>query len=148
MLFLSDNGGCAEEPGGRDPKVRRPGPVDDYVAVGPAWGWAQNTPFRRYKSWVHEGGISTPLIVRWPGQIAPGGITRQVGHIIDIMPTLCDLAGVHIPRDLQRAEDPPGRRAESVAGLPWRTTQTAGSAGLGVVGESGLTAGPLESRLG
>jgi len=98
VLFLSDNGGCSEEPGGRDPKVRRPGPVDDYVAVGPAWGWAQNAPFRRYKSWVHEGGISTPLIVRWPGRIAPGGITHQVEHIIDIMPTLCGLAGGTYPQ--------------------------------------------------
>ena len=97
VMFLSDNGGCAEEPGGRDPKKRKAGPKDDYVAVGPAWGWAQNAPFRRYKSWVHEGGISTPFIVRWPGKVKPGTITTQVGHIIDIMPTLCELAGATYP---------------------------------------------------
>ncbi|MBN1444412.1 MAG: arylsulfatase, partial [Planctomycetes bacterium] len=98
VLFLSDNGGCAEEPGGRDPTKRRPGPVDDYVAVGPAWGWAQNAPFRRYKSWVHEGGICTPLIARWPGKVPAGKITRQVGHIIDILPTLCEVGGAAYPR--------------------------------------------------
>ena len=97
VMFLSDNGGCAEEPGGRDPRERRPGPGDDYVAVGPAWGWAQNAPFRRYKSWVHEGGISTPLIIRWPGAISAGSITRQVAHIIDMMPTCLELAQSEYP---------------------------------------------------
>ncbi len=97
ILFLSDNGGCAEEPGGRDPTARRPGPKDDYVAVGPAWGWAQNTPFRRYKQWVHEGGIATPLIACWPGRITAGTVTRQVGHIIDILPTCLDLAQAEYP---------------------------------------------------
>ena len=74
VMFLSDNGGCTEEPGGRD-DTQQPGIVSTYTAVGPAWGWAQNTPFRRYKSWVHEGGISTPLIVRWPGQVKAGALT-------------------------------------------------------------------------
>ncbi len=97
VMFLSDNGGCAEEPGGRDPSKRRPGPVDDYVAVGPAWGWAQNAPFRRYKSWMHEGGINTPMIARWPGRVPAGRITDEIGHIIDVMPTLCELAGVEYP---------------------------------------------------
>jgi len=100
VLFLSDNGGCAEEPGGRDPSERNPGPKDDYVAVGPAWGWAQNSPFRRYKSWVHEGGISTPLIARWPGVIEPGSFTGEMGHIIDFMPTFLELAESDYPREL------------------------------------------------
>ncbi len=99
VMFLSDNGGCAEEPGGRDPAERNPGPVDDYVAVGPSWGWAQNAPFRRYKSWVHEGGANTPFIVRWPGKVKPNTINKtDVGHIIDVMPTLCELAGAEYPR--------------------------------------------------
>ena len=97
-MFLSDNGGCSEEPGGRDPKKRRAGPKDDYVAVGPAWGWAQNAPFRRYKSWVHEGGICTPFIVRWPGKVKAGSITRQPGHIIDIVPTCLELAKGKFPK--------------------------------------------------
>ena len=99
ILFLSDNGGCSEEPGGRDPALRDPGPKDDYVAVGPAWGWAQNAPFRRYKSWTHEGGVCTPLLVRWPGTVQPGTLTRQPGHIIDIMPTFLELAGGKYPQE-------------------------------------------------
>ncbi len=97
VLFLSDNGGCAEEPGGRD-ATQTPGIASTYTAVGPAWGWAQNAPFRRYKSWVHEGGISTPLIARWPGVIAANSMTNQVGHIIDILPTALELAGGEYPR--------------------------------------------------
>ena len=97
VMFLSDNGGCAEEPGGRNPAKRHPGPKDDYVAVGPAWGWAQNAPFRRYKSWTQEGGICTPLIVRWPGHVKPGTITGQPGHIIDVLPTCLELAGGKYP---------------------------------------------------
>ena len=97
ILFLSDNGGCAEEPGGRNPEIRVPGPADDYVAVGPSWGWAQNAPFRRYKSWLHEGGITTPLIAWWPGKIPAGSINRSVAHIIDLLPTFLELAGADYP---------------------------------------------------
>ncbi len=104
VLFLSDNGGCAEEPGGRDPAERNPGPKDDYVAVGPAWGWAQNAPFRRYKSWVNEGGISTPLIAHWPGVIKPDTITGEMGHIIDFMPTFLELAGADYPESVDGRE--------------------------------------------
>jgi arylsulfatase A-like enzyme len=98
VFFLSDNGGCAEEPGGRDPKKRNAGPIDDYVAVGPAWGWAQNAPFKRYKSWVHEGGISTPMIAWWPGQIKPNVFNRNPAHIIDFLPTFLELAGTDYPK--------------------------------------------------
>jgi len=97
IMFLSDNGGCAEEPGGRNPELRNPGPRDDYVAVGPAWGWAQNTPFRRYKVWMHEGGITTPFITWWPGKIPADTITNEAGHIIDVLPTLADFAGTTYP---------------------------------------------------
>ena len=96
VLFLSDNGGCAEEPGGRSPKII-PGPKDFYAAVGPSWGWAQNAPFRRYKKWAHEGGIATPCIAWWPGQIKANSITKEVGHIIDFMPTFLELAGGKYP---------------------------------------------------
>ncbi len=96
ILFLSDNGGCAETPGGEDP-AQIPGPEPYYTHCGPGWAFAQNTPFRRYKSWAHEGGIATPFIVRWPGMVSDGAITDEVGHIIDIMPTLCELAGIEYP---------------------------------------------------
>ena len=92
VMFLSDNGGCTEEPGGRDAS-QQPGIVSTYTAVGPAWGAAQNTPFRRYKSWTNEGGISTPFIVRWPGHVKAGTMTNQIGHIIDVLPTCLELAG-------------------------------------------------------
>lgn len=98
VLFLSDNGGCAENPGGTVTS-RPPGPKEYYVACGKPWAYAQNTPFRKYKAWVHEGGISTPLIARWPKTIKPGTITRQVGHIIDFMPTFAELARVEYPRE-------------------------------------------------
>jgi arylsulfatase A-like enzyme len=100
VLFLSDNGGCAELPGGEDPS-RIPGPEESYVTCGPGWAYAQNTPFRRFKTWVHEGGIATPLIVRWPGVVAPNTINRQVGHIIDLLPTFLDLAGHSYPGTFQ-----------------------------------------------
>jgi len=107
VLFLSDNGGCAEEigPEGRArhfPRQTRdgrpvrlgngseilPGPEDTYASYGIEWANASNTPFRLFKSFVHEGGIATPLIVRWPGVVQPGTIRRQVGHVIDLLPTL------------------------------------------------------------
>ena len=97
VLFLSDNGGCAEEPGGRSPKII-PGPKEFYAAVGPSWGWAQNSPFRRYKSWAHEGGIATPCIAWWPGRVPKGAITKEVGHIIDFLPTFLELAGADYPK--------------------------------------------------
>lgn len=102
LFFLSDNGGCSEEPGGRDP-TQEPGIASTYTAVGPAWGWAQNAPFRRYKSWVHEGGITTPLIVYWPGRVKAATITSQVGHIIDLLPTCLDLAGTTYPAEFNGA---------------------------------------------
>ncbi|HCV98719.1 MAG TPA: arylsulfatase, partial [Verrucomicrobiales bacterium] len=100
VLFLSDNGGCAEEPGGRSPKIV-PGPKEFYAAVGPSWGWAQNSPFRRYKSWAHEGGIATPCIAWWPGRVPRGGITGEVGHIIDFMPTFLELGAGSYPKEFK-----------------------------------------------
>lgn len=96
VMFLSDNGGCAELPGGEDPS-QVPGIAETYTTCGPGWAYAQNTPFRRYKAWVHEGGISTPLVVRWPGVVQAGSMTGQPGHIIDLMPTLLELAGATYP---------------------------------------------------
>lgn len=76
-----------------------PGPADTYVAYGRGWANVSNTPFREYKHWVHEGGISTPLIVHWPKGIAAKGELRgQAGHVIDIMATCVDLAGVEYPK--------------------------------------------------
>jgi arylsulfatase len=75
-----------------------PGPADSYIAYGKAWANASNTPFRLYKHWVHEGGISTPLIAHWPERIKTRGKLRnQPGHLIDIMATCVDVAGARYP---------------------------------------------------
>ena len=77
-----------------------PGPADTYIAYGKAWANASNTPFRLYKHWVHEGGISTPLVAHWPGGIkAQGELRAQPGHLIDIMATCVDLSGANYPAE-------------------------------------------------
>jgi arylsulfatase len=79
-----------------------PGPPDTYVAYGRGWANVSNTPFREYKHWVHEGGISTPLIVHWPEGIPKnrdGKLERQPGHLIDIMATCADIGGAKYPAE-------------------------------------------------
>ncbi|MEQ9408698.1 MAG: arylsulfatase [Fuerstiella sp.] len=97
VLFLSDNGSCAESPGGENNTEHVPGPKEFYSHVGPSWAFAQNAPFRRYKSRMHEGGIATPLIAHWPGVIPPATFTDQVGHIVDLLPTFLETAGATYP---------------------------------------------------
>ena len=96
IFFLSDNGASAEimiRGDGHDPQAP-PGSAESYLCLGPGWSSAANTPFRRHKTWVHEGGIATPLIVHWPASIAARGQwRREVGHVIDIAPTVLELAG-------------------------------------------------------
>jgi len=77
-----------------------PGPPGTYVAYGKEWANVSNTPFREYKHWVHEGGISTPLIVYWPDNIkVKGELRHQPGHIIDIMATCMDIADADYPEE-------------------------------------------------
>ena len=74
------------------------GPDYTYHAYGPDWANVSNTPFRQYKHWAHEGGISTPLIAHWPAGIKPKNELRhQPGHLIDIMATLLDVSGAEYP---------------------------------------------------
>jgi arylsulfatase len=97
VLFLADNGGCAESVN-NTPKIP-PGPVESYRTVELAWANASNTPFRKFKSWDHEGGVSTPLIAHWPrGITKPGTMTNQVGHIVDVMATCVELGGATYPK--------------------------------------------------
>jgi arylsulfatase len=100
ILFLSDNGGCAE--GGLWGFNREGGPIgapQSYASYGLCWANASDTPFRRYKKWTHEGGIATPLIAHWPAVIkSKGRLTHESGHVIDIMATCCDVAGARYPR--------------------------------------------------
>ncbi|MDR3197155.1 MAG: arylsulfatase [Planctomycetaceae bacterium] len=138
ILFLQDNGACAENIGRTeittqterpekptfepiahdviDPPlnnrtrngypVRRgknvfPGPGDTYIAYGRGWANVSNTPFREYKHWVHEGGISTPLIIHSPSLInnsVKGKFYHEYGQLVDIMATCIDLAGTEYPK--------------------------------------------------
>lgn len=96
VLFLSDNGGCAEEiEQSRDPEART-GTPDSFRSYGLPWANASNTPLRLFKQFVHEGGISSPLIARGPG-IRRGAMTDAVSHVVDLAPTCLDLAGVPYP---------------------------------------------------
>jgi len=96
ILFLSDNGGSHEAIKNRGNNIRTEGQTgdrDSFDSYEIPWANASNTPFRMFKHWVYEGGISTPFIAWYPREIKSGQISRQTGHIIDIMPTLLDFAG-------------------------------------------------------
>lgn len=76
------------------------GAADTYGAYGEAWATVSNTPFRKHKHWVHEGGISTPFIAYWPQGIPkPGRIETTPCHLIDILATALDLSGAVYPGD-------------------------------------------------
>ncbi|MEN6346482.1 MAG: arylsulfatase [Armatimonadia bacterium] len=98
VMFLADNGGCAERIE-RGEKGAVTGTADSYVSYGLPWANASNTPFRLYKHWVHEGGISSPFIAYWPSVIRNhGGILRnQFGHLVDVMATCVDVSGAEYP---------------------------------------------------
>ena len=104
ILFLSDNGACPEPwtdlGGGKFSDINNPR-VMGAVSYGQGWANMSNTPFRRFKSKSYEGGISTPLIVRWPGAIKKekGQMTSAPGYLIDIMPTLLEVAGATYPKE-------------------------------------------------
>ena len=127
IVFLADNGGCAEELGGgadswvknlvksapyvgtletRDGRPIRfgnspdilPGGEDTYSSYGVPWANVSDTPFRKYKHWIHEGGISTPFIVHWPAGIeARGELRHQPAQLPDVMATFLHVAGVEYP---------------------------------------------------
>lgn len=100
VLFLSDNGASAEimvRDDGHDPSLPLGGDLT-YPCLGPGWSTACNTPFRKHKTWVHEGGCATPLIVSWPAGITDGGSFRSApSHVIDIVPTILALANTELP---------------------------------------------------
>ena len=110
ILFASDNGASAEimvRHGGHDPQAA-PGSAASYLCLGPGFSSVSNTPFRRHKSWVHEGGISTPLIVHWTAGIAARGELRDTpAHVIDIVPTVLELAKLTKPASANGKPVPP-----------------------------------------
>ena len=93
MLFVSDNGACPFDR--TRGKEHQPWDPKSYWCYSPGWAHVGNTPFRLYKQNQHEGGITSPTIVHWPAGLKtkPGSITDQPAHLIDIMPTVCDLSG-------------------------------------------------------
>ncbi len=124
LLFLADNGGCAEvlrpqavtwmvnntvgraaTRTGREVRYGNepdlvPGGEDTYMSYGVGWANLSNTPFRLYKHWIHEGGIATPLIAHWPeGITAPGELRHDPGQLPDIMATILDVTGAEFPED-------------------------------------------------
>jgi arylsulfatase len=142
ILYLQDNGACAEDvgrnptktspavkpaqptfpplaatdllpPASRPQQTRDgfpilmgkqvlPGTADTFMAYGEAWAHVSNTPFREYKHWVHEGGISTPLIAHWPKGIPAarrGQLDAQPGHLVDVMATCVAVAGANYPTE-------------------------------------------------
>ena len=120
-MILSDNGGCAEflKEDTKDPTPHRynqptldgksmkvgnnpqlnPGPSDTFMSYDIPWANVSNTPFRLYKSWVHEGGISTPFIISWPKRIKEPGLRHCSIHIQDIMPTCIHSIAASYPKE-------------------------------------------------
>jgi arylsulfatase len=151
IFYLQDNGGCAEEFTPTEPRTKSaprttrdgrpvragnnpeimPGPEDTFQSYGVPWANASNTPFRLYKHWVHEGGISTPLIAHWPAGIRkPGRFASRPGHLIDIMATCADVGGAKYPETFNNNRITPlegkslrpnfeGRERQPHAGIYW-----------------------------
>lgn len=125
ILFLNDNGACQEDP--LDPWITYP---NDGEAGGPysfpayelPWANVSNTPFRLFKSFLHEGGMRTPFIAHWPAQIPAGQIDQSsVGHIIDVLPTLANIADAPYPSQIgQRRITPSAGQSltEVLQGVP------------------------------
>ena len=96
ILFMSDNGACPYQHIRGD--VLMPGPADSKIAYDARWANMCNTPLRLYKQYAHEGGSSSPLIAHWPNGIpARGTLSRFTSHLVDVMPTLVELAGAEYP---------------------------------------------------
>jgi arylsulfatase len=138
IFFLSDNGGCAEflleEPGKPDPSIWGdrtrdgkpirigniaeilPGPEETFMTYDLPWTNVSNCPFRLYKHWIHEGGISTPCIAYWPDEIKQPSITHTAAQLVDITATIIDAAGAEYPSQRKGVELPPAE-GESFLGL-------------------------------
>ena len=109
ILFLSDNGGCATDPkiDNADPKAPM-GSVASYPSYGQNWATVSDTPWRKWKTTSHEGGVRTPLVVHWPAGIKPQtGWSREPAHLIDIMPTLLAVSGAEYPGESKEDKIPP-----------------------------------------
>lgn len=110
VIFASDNGASAEmmiRGEGHDPAAA-PGSRKTFLCLGPGWSTTANTPFRRHKTWTHEGGIATPLIVHWPAGIkATGDLRDAMVHLADVTPTVLEVTGVSPPTEYGGLQMPP-----------------------------------------
>lgn len=111
VFFLSDNGASAEalDSWPNPARGHKPGSAtgtrESHHCIEVGWANAANTPFREHKMWVHEGGIATPLIAYWPAGIAARAkLTQEVGHVVDLLPTCLELAGVKYPTTFRSRE--------------------------------------------
>ena len=128
IFFLSDNGGTHENIARKYAHLNGElGTINSYRAYGRSWAHVSNTPFRMYKHWVHEGGISSPLIVHYPSAIKHHRVESAITHIMDIMPTCVELARAPYPPTFE------GRKilameGKSLVGLirnqPWQDRET------------------------
>lgn len=109
-FFVSDNGASAEQiiRGDKHHPQAPAGSAGTFLCLGPGWSSAANSPLRLHKHWVHEGGISSPLIVHWPAGIRDRGSLRHApGHFIDLLPTMLELAGIQPTPEWQGKTAPP-----------------------------------------
>ncbi|MFN8354390.1 MAG: arylsulfatase [Spirosomataceae bacterium] len=101
IVFISDNGAPAEDVahyGNRAGNNKGPvGTAGSFESQGKNWSYVSNTPFRSFKSFAYEGGISSPLIAWFPAKIKAGSIAKGTAHLIDLAPTFYELAGVKYP---------------------------------------------------
>lgn len=110
VLFLADNGASAEQliRGDGHAPTAEPGSAGTFLGLGPGWSGVANAPFRKHKSWVHEGGIATPFIVHWPaGFRVHGQFRRTPANVVDLAPTLLELGGGAWPAELRGTQVPP-----------------------------------------
>jgi len=109
VIFLSDNGASSEQliRGDGHDKNAPAGSANSYLGLGPGWSTNSNTPLRLHKSWVNEGGVSSPMIVSWPGGIKDKNKLRHNPcHFVDILPTLVDLAGGNAQKNVPAGAPP------------------------------------------
>lgn len=125
ILFMSDNGCSAEGgPGGFD-RGEKGAPIGtglSYSSAGLEWANVSDTPYRNFKMFTHEGGIASPFIAHWPAVIKDkGGIRRQVGHVIDVMPTLLEAGGAEYPKQVGDKEIKPFEGISLISALASNT---------------------------